>query len=80
MQLSFSKVELGNYIEEQLESRDDKENLDSEIQIFQNALEFSGVKARDAMVPRADVISVEINNSVDEIRMLFNNIQEFYNK
>lgn len=73
MQLSFSKVELGNYIEEQLESTDDKENLDSEIQIFQNALEFSGVKARDAMVPRADVISVEINNSVDELRMLFDN-------
>ena len=38
VQLSFSKVELGNYIEEQLESTQDKEGLDSEIQIFQKAL------------------------------------------
>lgn len=71
MQLSFSKVELGHYIEEQLESSNDKENIDSEVQIFQNALAFSEVKARDAMVPRADVISVEINNSVEDLRQLF---------
>ena len=51
IQLSFSKIELGNYIEEQLESTKDLENVDSEIQIFQNALEFSEVKAREAMVP-----------------------------
>lgn len=71
MQLSFSKVELGHYIEEQLESSNDKENIDSEVQIFQNALAFSEVKARDAMVPRADVVSVEINNSVEDLRQLF---------
>jgi len=71
MQLSFSKVELGHYIEEQLESTDNRENIDSEIQIFQNALEFSEVKARDAMVPRADVISVEMNNSIEELKQLF---------
>ena len=52
VQLSFSKVELGNYIEEQLESSQNKENLDSEIEIFQKALDFSEVKTREAMVPR----------------------------
>lgn len=73
MQLSFSKVELGHYIEEQLESSNDKENIDSEVQIFQNALAFSEVKARDAMVPRADVISVEMNSSIEELTLLFAN-------
>ena len=71
VQLSFSKIELGNYIEEQLESAQDKENLDSEIQIFQNALDFSEVKTREAMVPRAEVIAVEESTSLEEIITLF---------
>ncbi|MDG1762415.1 MAG: hemolysin family protein [Flavobacteriaceae bacterium] len=71
VQLSFSKIELGNYIEEQLESAHDKENLDSEIQIFQNALDFSEVKTREAMVPRAEVIAVEESTSLEEITALF---------
>ncbi len=71
VQLSFSKVELGNYIDEQLESFNDKENLDSEIQIFQNALDFSEVKTREAMVPRAEVIAVEEKTSIQDIKALF---------
>ena len=71
VQLSFSKVELGNYIDEQLESFNDKENLDSEIQIFQNALDFSEVKTREAMVPRAEVIAVEERTSIEDIKALF---------
>ena len=71
VQLSFSKIELGNYIEEQLESAKDKEELDSEIQIFQNALDFSDVKTREAMVPRAEVIAVEESTSLEEITSLF---------
>lgn len=71
VQLSFSKIELGNYIEEQLESAQDKENLDSEIQIFQNALDFSEVKTREAMVPRAEVIAVEQSTSLEDITALF---------
>jgi CBS domain containing-hemolysin-like protein len=51
IQLYFSKVELGNYITEQMSSVEDDDDVDSEIQMFQNALEFSGVKARDMMSP-----------------------------
>ncbi len=71
VQLSFSKVELGNYIEEQLESSQNKENLDSEIEIFQKALDFSEVKTREAMVPRAEVIAVEEQTSIEDIKALF---------
>ena len=71
IQLSFSKVELGNYIEEQIESTDDKESLDSEIQIFQNALDFSEVRAKEAMVPRAEIVAVEENTPIKEIKNLF---------
>ncbi len=67
----FSKVELGNYINEQMSSVEDHEDVDSEIQIFQNALEFSGVKARDIMTPRTELVAVEIYDSISDLRELF---------
>ncbi|MBT8255224.1 MAG: hemolysin family protein [Bacteroidia bacterium] len=71
VQLSFSKVELGNYISEQIESIQEKDEIDSEIQIFQNALEFSEVKAREVMVPRTEVVGVEIHTTPKELAQLF---------
>ena len=76
--LFFSKVELGNYITEQMSSVEDQENMDSEIQIFQNALEFSGVKARDIMTPRTEISAVEIHESVSELSNKF--IETGYSK
>ena len=71
VQLTFSKIELGNYIEEQLESTKDMDTVDSEIQIFQNALDFSEVKVREAMVPRTEIIATEITASLSNIKKLF---------
>ena len=67
----FSKIELGNYINEQMSSVEDHEKMDSEIQIFQNALEFSGVKAREIMTPRTEVVAVDIYDSITELKELF---------
>lgn len=71
VQLSFSKVELGNYISEQIETLEQQDEIDSEIQIFQNALEFSEVKAREVMVPRTEVVAVEIHTTPKELSGLF---------
>ncbi|MFL2577841.1 MAG: hemolysin family protein [Flavobacteriaceae bacterium] len=71
VQLTFSKIELGNYIEEQLESTKDIDNVDSEIQIFQNALDFSEVKVREAMVPRTEIVAIENTADLSEIKKLF---------
>ncbi|KJD35116.1 hemolysin [Tamlana sedimentorum] len=71
IQMAFTKVELGNYISEQLESVEESDDVDSEIQIFQNALEFSDVKAREVMVPRTEIIAVEINDSIKNLSALF---------
>ncbi|MUP47342.1 HlyC/CorC family transporter [Gramella sp. BOM4] len=61
VQLAFSKVELGNFISEQMETVEEHEEVDSEIQIFQNALEFSEIKAREVMIPRTEIIAVDQN-------------------
>ena len=70
-EISFSKGELGDYIEKQVESVSDKEKLDSEIQIFQNALEFSDLKAREVMVPRAELVALDIDKDIQELKELF---------
>lgn len=70
-QTEFSKEELGNYITEQLENSSDSEEVDSEIQIFQNALEFNNLKAREIMIPRTEIIAVDLNESVKNLKELF---------
>jgi putative hemolysin len=70
-QIEFSKEELGNYITKQLENAKDSEEVDSEIQIFQNALEFDNLKAREIMIPRTEIVAVDINESIANLKKLF---------
>ena len=70
-QTEFSKEELGDYISEQLDTSDENKKLDSEIQIFQNALDFHSVKAREIMVPRTEITAVEIHESVANLKKIF---------
>ena len=76
--LYFSKVELGNYITEQMSTVEDHEEMDSEIQMFQNALDFSGVKARDIMSPRTEIVAIDLFESIRALKELF--IETGYSK
>ncbi len=69
-QTEFSKAELERYITEQLEKTEAKD-VDSEIQIFQNALEFNDVKAREVMIPRIEILAVDISESILNVRNKF---------
>jgi CBS domain containing-hemolysin-like protein len=71
VQLAFSKLELGDYITEQMETVEEKDEVDSEIQIFRNALQFSGVKAREVMVPRTERTAVELHETPKNLAKLF---------
>ncbi|MFK5972631.1 MAG: hemolysin family protein [Flavobacteriaceae bacterium] len=71
VQLAFSKIELGHYITEQMETVEEEDEIDSEIQIFQNALEFSTVKAREVMVPRTEITAVELHETLKNVAKLF---------
>ncbi|WP_405608393.1 hemolysin family protein [Polaribacter sp. Asnod1-A03] len=72
-QTEFSKEELGYYITEQLETGNDDDDVDSEIQIFQNALDFHNVKAREVMVPRTEIEAVELHEKVSNLKNTFIN-------
>lgn len=71
VQLAFSKIELGDYIMEQMETVEEEDEVDSEIQIFQNALEFAAVKAREVMVPRTEIMAVELHETPKNLAKLF---------
>ncbi len=71
VQLAFTKAELGNYITEQLETVNELDEVDSEIQIFQNALDFHNVRAREAMIPRTDIIAIEVHETIKNLNELF---------
>ncbi len=71
VQLAFTKTELGDYINEQMETVEEHDEIDSEIQIFQNALDFSDVKSREVMIPRTEIVAVEQSQSLEEVSQLF---------
>jgi CBS domain containing-hemolysin-like protein len=70
-QTEFSREELGDYINEQIETSNSRDVFDSEIQIFQNALDFHKVKAREIMVPRTEMIAVEFHETIPNLRKIF---------
>ena len=71
VKLSISKDDLGNYIDEQIDASSEDQPIDNEVQIFQNALDFSDSKARDIMVPRIELYSLEIHDYVSKLREIF---------
>ena len=68
---AFSKLDLDNYIKERTEASNDEEEEHPEIQIFRNALEFSDQKARDFMVPRTEIIALDVDEGIDELKEKF---------
>ncbi len=67
--LSFTKVELENYIENEIQHSQEK--IDTEIEIFQNALELSEIKARDIMVPRTEITAIDLTMDIEDVKKVF---------
>jgi CBS domain containing-hemolysin-like protein len=68
---AFTMIDLDNYVREGTSAHEKKAEIDHEIQIFQNALDFSSVKARECMVPRTEIIGLEVNESIEKLKQKF---------
>ena len=68
--MTFGRSDLDEYVNE-FTNNDEEEAVDSEIQIFRNALNFSDVKVRECMIPRTETIAMEINDDVELLRDKF---------
>ena len=69
--VSFKKTDLDLYINELKKDLDEGEEMEHDVKIFHNALSFSEVIARDCMVPRNEIVSLEINDTVEDLKNLF---------
>ncbi len=68
---TFSKRELNNLIQDSIENATEEEEIDNDVRIFQNALDFSNIKVRDCFVPRTEIEAVEINTPLEELKSMF---------
>lgn len=68
---TFTKTELNNLIQSTLDNADEKEDIDNDVRIFQNALDFSSIKVRDCLVPRTEIDAVEVNTPLEELKSIF---------
>lgn len=70
-EMNFGRIDLEHYLREGTENSVDEDEVDHEIQIFQNALDFSKVKARECMIPRTEIIALEIEEGIEKLRDTF---------
>jgi CBS domain containing-hemolysin-like protein len=67
----FGRVDLDDYLETVTGNQDPSNSLDHEIEIFQNALDFSKIKARDCMIPRNEIVAVSVDCAMEELHAKF---------
>ena len=68
---AFTKVDLDHFIQSSIENSTNEEEINPEVKIFQNALDFTSIKIRDCMVPRTEIIAIEDDASMEELMDLF---------
>lgn len=69
----FSKIDLENYVDELSANLTHEEELGNDMLLLRNALDFSNVKARDCMIPRPEIIAIDIQDSIEDAKMLMTN-------
>lgn len=67
----FSKTDLQHFVQDVNERMEDEADLGNEIQILQNALDFSKIRARDCMVPRMEIQAIDVEESIDNLLAKF---------
>ena len=68
---AFTKVDLDHFIQSSIQDTENEEEINTEVKIFQNVLDFSSIKIRDCMVPRTEIIAIEDDATIDELKTLF---------
>ncbi|TVR40716.1 MAG: HlyC/CorC family transporter [Cryomorphaceae bacterium] len=74
----FGRVDLDEYVKSLSSGQKDASQLENELEILKNALDFRNIKARDCMVPRPEIEALEVNESINTLRLKF--IETGYSK
>lgn len=63
---AMSKVDLDFFIQQSIDEADNEQEVETEMKIFRNALDFSNVKLRDCMIPRNEIVAVDRNKTTEQ--------------
>lgn len=67
----FGRVDLDLYIRDLSTKNSQAEEMDTDIRIFQNALDFKEVKVRECMIPRKEIVAIEVDQPMEDLMKLF---------
>lgn len=68
---TLGKVDLDYFIQQSLDDASENSNLDKDVKIFQNALDFSSVRLKDCIVPRTEIVACDTTATIDELKSKF---------
>lgn len=68
---TFTKVDLDDLVQSSIDNTPQGGEVDDEMKIFQNALDFPDLKVRDCMVPRTEINAVPYDCTADELQQKF---------
>ncbi len=68
---AFGKVDLDYFIQSSIDTAGDEKNIEPEVKIFRNALDFSAIKIRDCAIPRTEIVAIEYNTPTPELMLRF---------
>lgn len=67
----FSKVDLEHYVQDISSRIREEQEMGNEMTILQNALDFSSLKARDCMIPRTEIVAIEMDDTIELLHKTF---------
>jgi len=68
---TFTKVDLDYLVQSSIDNAENEDDIEDEVKIFQNALDFQDTKVRDCMVPRTEINAIEEHCSLEELQLMF---------
>ena len=67
----FSRIDLNYLIQESFDNPESEKEIENEVKIFQNALDFSKVKLRDCFVPRTEIVALDYEIGIEVLKETF---------
>jgi CBS domain containing-hemolysin-like protein len=67
----FTITDLNSFIQKQIGQNRNSGKVEVDSKIFDNAIEFKSVRVRECMIPRTDIVAVEVRDSIDELKKVF---------
>ena len=64
---AFGRVDLDYFVTTSIENAENEDELDTEVKIFHNAMDFSSVKIRDCIVPRTEIVAVDVADPMSKL-------------